>query len=279
MPYQKVVPGDKVRNKASFHNKLVELVNKREAAPAPPPIPKSFYHDGCIDAISTGSGASIIDPFQLVVQANSVLSAPITATPLEYCLKNRPYIYVEKPTAPYTYPTYYENTSPFIGITQSPIRPGSHPGKVMALGSSWLKLTTDQYDDVVTYGQTHLNFIPGQGIRGATRGPVRILEPVVLNSEKWAKVYISDYTVTSIVAIAHLTTGIPAMVGTTPGYAACELVWLHPRTKGWTPLGVNRTIYNIVEEAVAPGAVIQAKVESYSGAFVVDFEACPVPES
>ena len=279
MPFQKVVPGDKWKPKASFHNALVELVNKRDEALKPQPLPKELFYDGCVDATSTGSGASIINPFELVVQANSVLSAPVTATPMEYCLKNKPYVYVEKPTAPYTYPTYYENTSPFLGITQSPIRPGSLPGKVRLLGSSWLKLTTDQYDDIVTYGQTHLNFIPGQGIRGATRGPIRILEPVVLNSEKWAKVFMCDYTVTSIVAISHTTTGIPPMVGTTPGSASCELVWLDPRTKGWTPLGVNRTIYNIAEEAVEANTIIQAKVESYSGAFVVDFEICPVPAS
>lgn len=279
MPHQKVVPGDKWKPKASLHNALVDLLNKRNEAPKPQPLPKELFYDGCLDAVTGDSEAAIIDPFKIVVQANSMLSSPVTATPLEYCLKNKPYIQVEEPTAPYTYPTYYENTSPWLGIAQEPLRPGMYPGKVKLLGSSWLKLDDTQYDDIVTYGQTHLNFIPGEGIRGATRGPIRILEPVLLNSEKYAKVWMCDYTVTSIVAIAHTTTGIPAMEGTTPGYASCELVWLHPRTKGWTPLGVNRTIYNIVESPVEPGAIIQAKVESYSGAFVVDFENCPVPES
>lgn len=279
MPYQKVVPGDRVRNKASFHNALVELVNKREAAEKPQPIAKDLLFDGCLDAVSTGSDAPIIGPFEIVMQANALVSSPVTADPYTYCLKNKPYVQVQKPTAPYTYPTYYENTAPWIGITQQPIRPGSFPGKVRLLGPSWVALNETQHTDIVTYGQTHLNFVPGQGVRGALRGPIRILEVVAFSSVNFAKVFLTDYTISSIVAISHTINGIPAMVGTTPGSSSCELVWLDCRTKGWTPLGVYRQIYNIAEEAVAPNTVIQAKLDSYSGTFVVDYEICPGPES
>lgn len=277
--HQKVVPGDKVKNKASFHNALVDLVNKKEVAPKPQALPKDLYFDGCFSAMTGDSEAAIIDPFEIVTLKGDTSPPPVSTDALAWCLKNPPIAIVEKLTAPYTQPSYHHNTSPIIGVTQEPLRPGQYPGKVRLLGSTWVKLSNDQYTDIVTYGSTHLTFIPGQGVRGAKRGPIRIIEACLLNSQKYAKAFLTDYTVNTILAISHITTGIPAQVGTTPGYANCELVWLHPQTKEWTPLGINRTIYNIAETAVAAGVRIQAKVESYSGEFVVDYEECPGVES
>ncbi len=256
MAYKKKTPGDPLRIRAAWYNAVTDLVNK-QAVP-PPPFRQDDLYVGCLRCF-IGTSDPNIEPFTLVSWGQSV---PPTFRGMDYMLANSPIVEVTKDL------TWYGP----LGITQTPVKnAGKTLGYVKTHGVSWVKVPTDAYNDI-SAGYTHINIYPGgTSVRGSMAGPIRVISK---GESPYLQVEIQSYKPPTLLVYSPRL-GIPARSGTTPGSASCELVFLFPQTNIITYSGASETIYNMADSAVEGNTLLQAKIDGFSGQYVVDWEECP----